>query len=403
MHEPDAHDQEYLVPPELRGFERLYGLLAGLTSSRSEQSFYERLQVLLLLARWQGGPPTLREIGRQLPIPLEALSSHLQRLRAANWLTDDERYYQLTTHARILAFVLQIVAQPWQESDSVAVVTQLYAAASSQELGLGPALLFQEVVSTLEESIRRLQQVLTVEQTSLVQEQHQESRRNVRMAEMALELRERGAVDHDFVAAARMHYAISTLSDLSGQLEQRHLSLLERDLLSSGQITLGDIQAWAQDTDDGLVASCISPFLQMTIPQPWFLKEGRLLAAEEELAGRQKKATYQALPQAQQFHTDTHAALADQYHRRLSELQGRLRQVLYDYPGGLPLAQWVNHEHWSEALLRLIAVLDPILRADVAPIVLQVHPSGRFLLLDGGSVKLVSDGLLSYKEAPYAE
>src|SRR6266566_2079218 len=118
MHEPDAHDQEYLVPPELRGFERLYGLLAGLTSSRSEQSFYERLQVLLLLARWQGGPPTLREIGRQLPIPLE-------------------------------------------------------------------------------ESIRRLQQVLTVEQTSLVQEQHQESRRNVRMAEMALELRERGAVDHD--------------------------------------------------------------------------------------------------------------------------------------------------------------------------------------------------------------
>ncbi len=385
MHEPDAHDQEYLVPPELRGFERLYGLLAGLTSSRSEQSFYERLQVLLLLARWQGGPPTLREIGRQLPIPLEALSSHLQRLRAANWLTDDERYYQLTTHARILAFVLQIVAQPWQESDSVAVVTQLYAAASSQELGLGPALLFQEVVSTLEESIRRLQQVLTVEQTSLVQEQHQESRR------------------HDFVAAARMHYAISTLSDLSGQLEQRHLSLLERDLLSSGQITLGDIQAWAQDTDDVLVASCISPFLQMTIPQPWFLKEGRLLAAEEELAGRQKKATYQALPQAQQFHTDTHAALADQYHRRLSELQGRLRQVLYDYPGGLPLAQWVNHEHWSEGLLRLIAVLDPILRAGVAPIVLQVHPSGRFLLLDGGSVKLVSDGLLSYKEAPYAE
>ena len=34
---------------------------------------------------------------------------------------------------------------------------------------------------------------------------------------------------------------------------------------------------------------------------------------------------------------------------------------------------------------------------------IQVHPSGRCLLLEGGSVKLVSDGLLSYKEAPYAE
>jgi len=301
MHEPDAHDQEYLVPPELRGFERLYGLLAGLTSSRSEQSFYERLQVLLLLARWQGGPPTLREIGRQLPIPLEALSSHLQRLRAANWLTDDERYYQLTTHARILAFVLQIVAQPWQESDSVAVVTQLYAAASSQELELGPALLFQEVVSTLEESIRRLQQVLTVEQTSLVQEQHQESRRNVRMAEMALELRERGAVDHDFVAAARMHYAISTLSDLSGQLEQRHLSLLERDLLSSGQITLGDIQAWAQDTDDGLVASCISPFLQMTFLSPGFSRKDAFLPQRKSSREGRKRQPIKRSPRRNSF------------------------------------------------------------------------------------------------------
>ena len=139
---------------------------------------------------------------------------------------------------------MRLIAQPWQERDSVAVIIQLYAAAVSEELGLGPEHFFEDVVAAMEASSRRLRRVVSTERTSLANQYHEESLRNVCMADMALELRQQGVAAHDFDIVARMHHSISALSALSGQLEQQYLTLLERDLLTSGQVTLGDIQIW---------------------------------------------------------------------------------------------------------------------------------------------------------------
>ncbi|GHO88582.1 hypothetical protein KSZ_65880 [Dictyobacter formicarum] len=50
-----------------------------------------------------------------------------------------------------MIFVLRLIAQPWQEHDSVAVITQLYAAAASEELGLGPERFFEDVVAAMKQ------------------------------------------------------------------------------------------------------------------------------------------------------------------------------------------------------------------------------------------------------------
>src|SRR6266700_2608871 len=194
--EEDAQVDE--VPATLQGFGPLYLLLRGLSSGQDASSFYERVEVLLLLARWTRAPLTMREMSRYLHLPLERLSYHLLRLRASGWLTNEDRTYSLTTHGRLLIFVLRLIAQPWHDGDSVAVITQLYAAAASQELGLGPERFFEDVVAAIEASLRRLRRAASAERTSLVSQYHEESSRNVRMADMALALRQQGAVDHDF-------------------------------------------------------------------------------------------------------------------------------------------------------------------------------------------------------------
>ena len=102
----EESEQAYLVPEDVRGFERLFPLLRGLVAGTDETYSFERLRLLLLLARWSGAPPTIREMCRHLHLPLERLSSHVQRLRATHWLTNEERSYQLSTHGRLLIFVL---------------------------------------------------------------------------------------------------------------------------------------------------------------------------------------------------------------------------------------------------------------------------------------------------------
>ena len=120
----------------------------------------------------------------------------------------------------------------------------------------------------------------------------------------------------------------------------------KRDLLTSGQVTLGDIQVWMGQANDALCATVIGPLLRIPLPQPWFLTEGRIVAAEEEVAGKQARTLHQGIPQTQRFRTVSQEGIADQHRLRLSELQGRLRQLLREYPEGLPLAACVNQESW---------------------------------------------------------
>jgi hypothetical protein len=277
----------------------------------------------------------------------------------------------------------------------------LYAASSSQELGLGPEYFFEEVVTAIEESLRRLRRAANAERTPLVGQFHEESSRNLRMADTALTLRQQGVADHDFAAVSRMHQALSALTALSGQLEQLHLSLLERDLLTSGQVTLGDIQTWASQTTDFSCASMIAPYVQGTIPQPWFLSEGKLVAAQQDIAGRQGTLTYQKTPPAQRFRTLAAQGVADLHYHHLHALQGQLRQLLHDAREDLSLSEWVNHLEWCEALLHMIAALDPLLRRGNEPVFLQVNPSGQLVTLEEGAAQQVSEGSLSLKESSH--
>ena len=231
---------------------------------------------------------------------------------------------------------------------------------------------------------------------------HEESSRNLRMADMALTLRQQGVADHDFAAVARMHQALSTLTALSGQLEQLHLSLLERDLLTSGQVTLGDIQTWASQTADFACASMIAPHVQGTIPQPWFLSEGKLVAAEQDIAGRQGTLTYQKTPPAQRFRTLPAQDVPDPHHYRLYALQGQLRQLLHGTQEDLSLSTWVSHPEWCEALLHMIVALDPLLRRGNEPVFLQLNSSGHVVTLEEGAAQQVSEGVLSLKESSHA-
>jgi len=389
------------IPALLQGFEQLYPLLRCLASSQDLASFYERIQILLLLARWAREPLTLREMNRFLPFPIERLSHHLSRLRASEWLTSEDRTYMLTMRGRLLIFVLRLIAQPWQERDSVAVITQLYAAASSEELGLGSERLFEEVVAAIEASLRRLRRAVSAERTSLVSQYHEESLRNARMADMALELRQQGVAADDFDHVARMHHAISALSALSGQLEQQHLTLLERDLLTSGQVALGDVQTWAAQADDTACAAMIAPYLEGTIPQPWYLHEGALIAAEAEVSRRAGTRPYREAPLPQHFRPLDKHMVPDTHQQHLSILQGHLRQRVLLNAEDLPLSEWVQQDEWRDALAHLIAALDPLLRTGKEPIYLHLHREGQLVTLEEGAAQQVSEGILNRKESSY--
>jgi hypothetical protein len=386
-------EDSYTIPDMVRGFERLYPLLNSLTNVREEQSFFERIQIILLLLEWKGAPAVARDIERQSKIPTELLARHLSVLRSGGWLTDDDRYYKLKSSARMLAFILKIIAQPWEENDAAAVITQLYAAASSQELGLGAALLFADVVSTIEDSVSRLKNALSLDQTAAVLAHLKESTRNKRMADKALEIREQGTVDEDYAAVQRMHVAISALSVISGELEKHYTTLLERDLLTSGQVTLGDIKEWAAQTGDEDCAEVIMPFVHYTVPQPWFIPEGRLVSAEAEIAGRERPPDYSLPPRPEPFKTGQPTMFIDQQRQEVYRLQGQLRQLLR-HQEAILLEDWVNQDEWHSSLLHMVVALDPHLQSGDEPIVLELDKDGKFAHPESGSVGRISEGTL---------
>ena len=386
---------------ELQDFAQLYNLLRALAAVQEEASFYERLHLLLLLARWTEAPLTLREIGRQVALPIERLSVHLARLRSTGWLTDEDRVYTLSTHGRLLIFVLRLIAQPWGEKDSVPVLTQLYQAASSQELALGPEEpFFEYVVAAIEESLRRLRRSITAEQTTILGQYHQESMRNVLMADTALSLRQAGTGTENDDLIERMHHAISALLTLSGQLEVRHLTLVERDLLTSGQVALGDVQSWAAHSDDYACAAIIASLVEHPIPQPSYIRSGKLLAAEAEVNNQPIAPVYRAVPTPQAFHSkDTNSV--DTGHHPFAHLHARMRQRVGQGTPELSLAEWVNHPEWYTAVAHLLATLDSTLQDGNPPIYLHLSPNGTLTTLEQGAVLQVSDGIFSTKEHMY--
>ncbi len=133
----------------------------------------------------------------------------------------------------------------------------------------------------------------------------------------------------------------------------------------------------------------------------WFLSEGKLVAAEQDIAGRQGTLTYQKTPPAQRFRTLPAQGVPDPHHRHLYALQGQLRQLLHDAQEDLPLSTWVSHSEWCEAFLHMIAALDPLLRRGNEPVFLHLNSSGHLVTLEEGAAQQVSEGVLSLKEAPH--
>ena len=194
-----------------------------------------------------------------------------------------------------------------------------------------------------------------------------------------------------------MHHAISALSALSGLLEQHHLTLLERDLLSSGQVTLGDVQTWIAQADDFACAAIIEPHLEETIPQPWHIPEGYLVAADADISGMPKTLTYRKVPSPQDFLPVNNQVIFDSYQQRLALLQGQLRQQVKLLPNGISLAEWVNCNEWGSSIEHMMAALDSLLSTGKEPVYLFINPKRPLLTLEQGAVQQVSEGTLSKK------
>jgi DNA-binding MarR family transcriptional regulator len=224
------------------GFDNLYPLLQTLMSGRADNTFFERISILMQLAEFST-QTTARELARQLNLPATTVSYHLSQLREGGWFVDgDEKRYLLTPYARICLFALRLVAQPWDESLSSAVVTQLYEAAAATELGLGNDFQFNLVVSTMENSLERLQHALQLETSEVVRKRLIEAQITLPQAKRALELRQQGVNKlsnaEDYRQMDRVHQVISGLQAIMSRLETHHLQLLKRELLASGQVTL---------------------------------------------------------------------------------------------------------------------------------------------------------------------
>jgi len=89
------HESPSPIAVDLSGFATFYALLRALAAVQGEATFYERLEVLLQLARWTDAPPTALELARALGKPADTLSGALSALRVAGWLVsgvDDQRY-----------------------------------------------------------------------------------------------------------------------------------------------------------------------------------------------------------------------------------------------------------------------------------------------------------------------
>ncbi|HNT75681.1 MAG TPA: hypothetical protein PKH77_11755 [Anaerolineae bacterium] len=392
------HESPSPTAVDLSGFAPFYALLRGLAAVQGEATFYERLEVLLQLARWTGAPPTVLELARALGKPADALSGALSALRGAGWLISgvDDRHYALTPQGRILIVLLQLLAQPWTEDAIAPVATQMYAVAES--LGVKTELLrahFETVLSVLEERTGQITAAIGAEDTALVESRLNESKRNAQLGQQALALRREGAVSpDDHRQAQRMHEILSRLSHASGELELRYQALLTRDLLAEGGVTLGDILDWAREAADAEMAEALLPFMEDPYLPVWALPEIALIGGGETLLGHTAPRRSTQLPKPAPLAEIPPAANISEVKQRIYQVQEALRRRLTE-TDPLSLAAWVAQESWPTAVLHFIAALDPQLGDMVPPIFLRLNGQGR---LDGGAgaVQAVTAGSLSH-------
>lgn len=398
-----TEQQQKATVTDLSGFAPYYALFRALAAGHSETTFYERLEVLLLLARWSSAPPTALDLGRALGKPPEALSSTLSVLRSAGWLVSgvDDRRYSLAPQGRILIALLQLLAQPWAEDAVAPVATQIYAAAES--LGVRADLQrahFETVLSVLEERTEQIITATGAEDTALVESRLNESRRNTKLGQQALKLRREGAVSpDDHLQAQRMHSVLSRLSHASGELELRYQALLTRDLLAEGGVTLGDILDWAREAEDDEMAEAISPFIHDPFQPVWSLPEAAFVAGGETLLGHAVSRRNTRLPKPVPISEISPTAHIDVAKQRIYQVQEELKRRLAK-SDPLSLVAWVAHDSWSDAILRFIAAFDSGLRDLDPAIFLHLDEQGRLDYCTNEAVEAITVGRLSHTQEP---
>jgi hypothetical protein len=384
---------------DLSGFDVFYPLLRALVSVQDIANFHERLRLLLELARWQDEPPDVNTLARILGRESEELANTLGLLRSTGWLADgyDARRYGLSPQGRILIAFLQFLAQPWAEGDDTAVSAQLYDTA--EQLGIRQDLLaaqFSSVLSALEDRARQMGEAQNSEDTEVVARLLSYSRRDMKLAHRALELREKGATQPEaYGQVQRMHNLISRLMGLAGQLDTRYQRLLARDLLAQGAVTLGDIMAWARSAEQIELAGSLLPYLHPPFRQVWAYPETALLDTGAELAGRPPRSIARMRPPEPVELYDFQAmADIDEIKQRLYRTQAAIRQHLINVDP-LPLVNWVDQADWETAVVHFAAALDPELRHATEPVYLHLDSEGKQVEAESSVVALVTIGNLS--------
>lgn len=389
-------------PIDLDGFASFYALLRALVAGQGEETFYERLRILLCLARWPSNPPTVMDLSRVLGQEVKPLAATLSTLRTGGWLLGgtDDHHYKLAPQGRILITILQLLAQPWTEAEAAPVATQIYAAA--EYLGVKADLLrahFEAVLSTLEERTAQINMALEAEDTILVKSRLSESLRNTQLGQQVLGLRHKGAVSPDeHQQVQRMHAVLSDLSHVSANLEIRYQALLTRDLLAEGGVTLGDIMDWAREATTEEMAETIGAFTRSPYLPLWSLPEMAFSDGQEALLGHVVQHRRLQLPKPEPLGEIPPTASISSIKQRIYSLQETLRHRLQDQDP-LSLSAWVQHPEWSEAVLHFIAVLDPELQQLSPPIFLYLDAGGQVDVLAEGAVQAITVGAISHQSA----
>jgi hypothetical protein len=290
---------------------------------------------------------------------------------------DDQRYV-LTPHGRLLLVLLQMLAQPWQEGDVTAVAAQLYEAGEGLELRRDLlSAQYESLLSALEEQVRQIESTQEAEDTTLVASRLAESRRNVKIAHKALELRQKGAVTpDDYDQVQRMHGAISRLSITSPRLEARYKKLLMRDLLAQGLVTLGDIMVWAREAELEELATSIRPYMKLPYLPLWATPEAALLDAGVELSGKTAKARRHHPPEPVPITSLPATAELDEIKQLVYRKQAELRSRLQTQDP-LALSEWVAQAEWTLAVTHFAAALDPQLRQTEPSVYLNLNEEGQ--------------------------
>ena len=385
---------------DLSGYKAFYTLLRALVSVQDENTFFERLRILLLLSQWSGDPPSVHILARILGTTQDGITPNLSVLRSAGWLTtEDDRRYLISARGRILIVLLQLLAQPWQEGDVAMIAGQLYQTAEG--LGLRRDLLraqFDTVLSTIDERTRLFETILDIEDTQQVSDALKESHRDVKVAHTALELRQKGAtLPEEYDQVQRMHRSISRMMQLTSDLDLRYQNLIARDLLARGLVSLGDILTWAREASEHELADSIQPFLLPGIMPLWATPERLLLDRGIELSGkvieRPKMNIPVPVPVAQlPVQTDMDEIKQAIFYKQL-ELRDRLMQT-----DPLMLAEWVDQMDWQNCVLHFLSAIDPELQKEDHPVYLLLDPDGKLNNQMNHAADAVTQGQLSRKE-----